>query len=296
MDTHISDTNTIFIKTTDDIVFEIDKIKWCNNSIYINGLYSRHNNIDDILNVDFDSELFNKLSSFIEYPYISENWKENEYIAQKYGFDVQPSIYLWLQNSQMYSEIEYFHNSKIVIVLCNDEYIIFRDISGNVYKFGEDKILYNSKYSSDIVLHPTLPYLAMTSDDRTILVIINLINNKILTRQLNFTICYKIVKPSLIWQNNILFVKNLESGGQYFPFSILNDEINIDNTILHEQHINKCIKIEKYDDSLGIYNYNTNTHFVLANVGEKSIFNYSNKFLIYINYNHVIIFQVNDDI
>jgi hypothetical protein len=250
------------------------------------------------LTVDFDSELFKKLSSFVENPYISEDWEKNEQLAQKYGIDVQPSIYMWLQNPQMYREIEYFHDTKIVDILCNDEYVIIRDITGNVYKYGGDKILYNSKYSSDIVLHPTLPYLAMTNDDRTTLVVINLTNYKVLTRRLDFTVCYKIVKPSLIWQDNVLFVKNLDSGGDYYPFSISNDELKIENpitTVLNNSSIVvHRIKIEKHDDSLVIYN--TNTHFILADVGDKVIFDYSNKFLVYINYNHVVIFQVNDDV
>lgn len=292
----IPDTNTIFIKTSDNIVFEIDKTEWCKKCIYMKGLYSRHCDIYKILNVDFDSELFKKLSSFVENLYISEDWEKNEQIAQKYGIDVQPSIYMWLQNPQMYREIEYFHDSKIINILCNDEYIIIRDITGNVYKYNGDKILYNSKYSSDIVLHPTLPYLAMTNDDRTTLVVINLITNKVLTLKLNFTVCYKVVKPSFIWQNNVLFVKNLESGGDYFPFSITNEGIEIENTkvLLLEPSVKSPIKIEKQDDSLLICN--TNTHFILADVGEKVIFDYSNKFLVYINYNHVSIFQVNDDV
>lgn len=299
MDTQIQipDTNTIFIKTCDNIVFEIDKLKWCENCIYIRGLYSRHNDAYKILNVDFDLELFKKLSTFIENPYISENWEENEKIAQKYGIDVQPSIYTWLQNSQMYKEVEYFHDSKIINVLCNDEYIIIRNILGDVYKYNGDKILYNSKYSSDIVLHPKLPYLAMTNDERTTLVVINLVTDKVLTCQLNFTVCYKIAKPSLVWQNNILFVKNLELGGDYIPFSITNDEIVIENNkVLVESDIKSDIKIEKYDDSLLICNTSTGTHFILADVGEKVIFNYSNKFFIYITYNHVTIFQVRDEI
>ncbi len=300
MDTQIQipDTNTIFIKTSDNIVFEIDKTEWCKKCIYMNGLYSRHENVFKILNVDFDSELFKKLAKFIDYPYISQNWEENEQIAQKYGIDVQPSIYMWLQNSQMYKEIEYFHDSKIINVLCNGEYIIIRDISGNIYKYNGDKILYNSKYSSDMVLHPTLPYLAMTNDDRTTLVVINLITDKVLTRQLNFTVCYKIVKPSFLWQNNTLFVKNLESGGDYYPFSITNGGIEIENTkvLLLEPSVKSHIKIEKQDDSLLICDTDAHTHFILADIGEKSIFDYSDKFLVYINYNHVTIFQVNDDV
>jgi hypothetical protein len=300
MDTQIQipDTNTIFIKTSDNIVFEIDKTKWCENCNYIHGLYSRHNDTYKILNVDFDSELFKKLSTFVENPYISNNWKDNEKTAQKYGIDIQPSIYMWLQNSQMYKEIEYFHDSKIINILCNDEYIIIRDISGNIYKYGGNKILYNSKYSSDMVLHPTLPYLAMTNDDRTTLVIINLITDKVLTRQLNFTVCYKIVKPSLIWQNDVLFVKNLEFSGEYFPFFIANDKIEIENgkELLPKPNVKSHIIIEKHNDSLFIWNTDANTHFVLVDVGEKSIFNFSNKFLIYINYNHVTIFEVNDDV
>jgi hypothetical protein len=300
MDTQIQipDTNTIFIKTSDNIVFEIDKTEWCEKCIYMKGLYSRHENVYKILNVDFDSELLKKLSSFVENLYISEDWEKNEQIAQKYGIDVQPSIYMWLQNPQMYREIEYFHDTKIINILCNDEYIIIRDITGNVYKYNGDKILYNSKYSSDIVLHPTLPYLAMTNDDRTTLVVINLITNKVLTRNLNFTVCYNIVKPSLIWQNNMLFVKNLDSGGNYFPFSITNGGIEIENTkvLLLESSVKSPIKIEKQDDSLLICDTNANTHFILADVGEKVIFDYSNKFLVYINYNHVSIFQVNDDV
>jgi hypothetical protein len=92
--------DTIFIKTRDNIVFEIDKDKWCKKCIYINKLYLHHNN--GVLIVNFDSKMFKKLSKFVENSYISQNWIENEQIAIKYGIDVQPSTYIWLLNSQIY--------------------------------------------------------------------------------------------------------------------------------------------------------------------------------------------------
>lgn len=95
--------DTIFIKTRDNLVFEIDKTEWCKKCNYINKLYSHHNN--SVLIVNFDSKMFEKLLKFIKNPYISQNWEENEQIAIKYGIDVQPSTYIWLQKSQIYQLI-----------------------------------------------------------------------------------------------------------------------------------------------------------------------------------------------
>ncbi len=293
-------TDTIFIRTTDNFIYEIERDKWCKQCRYIHALYSRLNTVKEI-KVDFDSIVFDKLNKMIKNSIIYYDWKDYEKLALKYCIDITPSLYIWLQNNQFYNDYDYIHNCRIINVLCNDEYVVFRDINGHIYKWDNEKYLsgilcpYNSKFSADVALNLELSLLAITNNDRNLLIIINLKTGRVFTKSLPFIVAKFIISHTLIWQNDILFVKNLE--GVLHSFSISLTGINNEN-ISFLQPITPLFddktRIVKYDDTLRVQY--KNNHFIVTNVGEKCIFDYSETILVYANLTCLTIFNLRDDI
>lgn len=288
--------NIILFKTNDNMIFELT------DNIYTNSNMKRlvQGKISDttINKVDENSKMFSHIVKVLDNPVVDDWEPEYDLIVKKYGINIRPSLYCWLSDTKMYTDFDYQHSSKILSVLCNNNYIVFNDISGNVFFCNRnEKCVYNtgivSKYTPNFALHPTLPLLAISNDSRKQVIIINLQNHITTKLDLNYIIASSIIYPAIDWQNDVLFVKNLYLQ-TYHCYKLCNNELKEIPHIKYEYKLllntNK-IRIEKERDAL--YIYNSFKKFKLADVGEKCKFDYSDEILVYTNYNHLTIFILN---
>jgi hypothetical protein len=234
-------------------------------------------------------------------PVVDEWDPEYDLISKKYDITITPSIYCWLGNSKFYTDFDYQHHSKILNVLCNEKFIVFHDILGNVFVCNTfQKCVYTvyntgiiSKYSPNFALHPSLPLLALSDDTRKNIIIYNFETRRKITININYVVAESINYQSIDWQNGNLFVKSLYFQ-KYNCYRFENDKlIKIDAPKYEYKSLvnTNRIKIEKEYDGLMVYNKFKS--YKLMDVGEKCKFDYSDKIFVYINYNQLTILILN---
>lgn len=292
MDTIINIPQNIIFKTTDNMIFKIEE-ELCKTNSYFKTFNNNRENL-----IDVSANLLNKVVKVLENPIVDEWDSDYELISKKYGITITPSIYCWVGNSKLYKDFDYQHTVKIVNVLCNDKFVIFNDVLGNLFYCNTfEKCIYNtginSKYSPNFVLHPTLPLLTLSDDTRRKIIIFNLETRRKNIINLNYVIASSIVYPAIDWQNGNLFVKNLHFQ-KYICYRFENDTLIEINTQKYEYKMlinTNRIRIEKEYDKLVVYN--SFKKFKLMDVGEKCKFDYSDKIFVYVNYNHLTILILN---
>lgn len=293
MDTIIDIPQNIIFKIKDNMIFKIDE-ELCKNNSYFKKFYN--NNRENL--IDVSANLLNKVIKVLENPVVDEWDSDYDLISQKYGITITPSLYCWLGNSKLYTDFDYQHQTKITSVLCNDKFIIFHDIEGNLFFCNTfEKCVFNtginSKYSPNFALHPSLPLLALSDDTRRKLIILNLETRRKIIINLNYVIASSIVYPSIDWQNGNLFVKSLHFQ-KYNCYRFENDKLVEIDLQKYEYKLlinTNRIRIEKEYDRIVVYN--SFKHFKLMDVGEKCKFDYSDKIFVYVNYNHLTILILN---
>ncbi len=293
MDTIIDIPQNIILRTKDNMIFKIDE-DLCKTNSYFKNFNGNNEN-----QIDINSNLLSKIVKVLANPVVDEWDSDYDLISKKYNIAITPSIYCWLGNSKLYTDFDYQHHCKITSVLCNEKFIVFHDILGNLFFCNTfEKYVYNtgivSKYSPNFALHPSLPLLALSDDTRKNIIVFNLDTRRKVVINLNYVVASSIVYSSIDWQNGNLFVKSLYFQ-KYNCYRFENNKLIEIDTQKYEYNslVNtNRIKIEKEHDGLIVYKKNFK-NYKLMDVGEKCKFDYNDKIFVYTNYNQLTIFILN---
>lgn len=281
----------VLFKTNDNMMYEIEE------TVLKNTKLDQISNKYDVNKINVNSYLFEKIKAVLANPFVDEWDNDYDLIKQEFGINIQPSVYCWLKSPKLYRDFDYEHRVKIVNVLCNDEFVVFQDINDTIFYWDKHTNCitnsgYTCKFTPNLALHPTKPLLAYTNLSRDEIIVLNLNTNCINTLKLNYIVTSSIITPSIVWQNDVLFIKKLHTQ-TYTGFSIINYKFAVSNNTFDETlKLGQVCKMEKKDDSLMVYN-NESKCYRLTNLGENFKFTCSSSIFVYSNYNQISIFYLN---
>lgn len=283
----------VLFKTNDNMIYELEE------NVLKNTKLDRISNKYDIQKINVNSYLFEKIKAVLTNPIVDEWDSDYDLIKQEFGINIQPSTYCWLQTPKLYGDFDYKHSVKIVNILCNNEFVVFQDVNDTIFYWDKHTNTitnsgYTCKFTPNLALHPTKSLLAYSNSTREEIIVLNLKTNCINKLKLNYIITSSITAPSIVWQNDVLFIKTLHTQ-KYIGLSLTNYKYTVSNVTFDEtlkENQQDICKMEKKGDSLLVYNKESKC-YRLTNLGENFKFTYSSNIFVYSNYNQISIFYLN---